>query len=164
MMKNRTVCCVAIAGILSVLPMFAFGQDVFPPVRVVDGDTLEISGQKHRLSGIDAPEWSQTCEKQNGQVWPCGNASAFALFKLIKDKAVHCKGQKYDRYKRRLSVCYLNDININAWMVLNGWAFADVKYGSDYRELEDYAEKKKRGVWAGSFVFPWVWRKQKYAP
>lgn len=131
-------------------------------MRVIDGDTLEISGEKYRLLGIDAPEWGPMCERQNGQVWPCGNASGFALYQLIKDEAVRCKGQKRDYYKRRLAECFVGGLSINAWMVLNGWALADVKYGSNYHEFEDYAEQEKRGVWSGSFMAPWKWRKLKY--
>jgi endonuclease YncB( thermonuclease family) len=33
---------------------------------VVDGDTIEISGIRIRLEGIDAPEWEQTCGEQEG--------------------------------------------------------------------------------------------------
>jgi len=29
--------------------------------RVIDGDTIDISGTRIRLDGIDAPESSQTC-------------------------------------------------------------------------------------------------------
>jgi len=162
--KNKPMLHIAIVCVFNGLPVLAMAEDLFPPVRVIDGDTLELAGERHRLRGIDAPESVQMCKRSDGQVWACGNASAFALYQLIKNKAVHCEGQKRDYYKRRLSECFVDDMNINAWMVLNGWAFADVKYGSSYQELEQYAEKEKRGVWAGSFVFPWVWRKQKYAP
>ncbi|MFZ2102858.1 MAG: hypothetical protein WAU86_20070 [Oricola sp.] len=30
---------------------------------VVDGDTLRLNGERVRLLGIDAPEKSQTCDK-----------------------------------------------------------------------------------------------------
>ena len=38
--------------------------------KVIDGDTLEVSGKRIRLFGIDAPEASQICERdgQSGLV------------------------------------------------------------------------------------------------
>jgi hypothetical protein len=34
--------------------------------KAVDGDTLEISGKRVRLHGIDAPELSQRCRSRDG--------------------------------------------------------------------------------------------------
>ena len=34
--------------------------------RVLDGDSLEISGARIRLEGIDAPEWKQTRRGKRG--------------------------------------------------------------------------------------------------
>ena len=39
---------------------------------VIDGDTLEIHGQRIRLHGIDAPESSQSCYLPHGTAWRCG--------------------------------------------------------------------------------------------
>ena len=39
---------------------------------VVDGDTIEVHGQRIRLFGIDAPESSQLCVRPTGERWRCG--------------------------------------------------------------------------------------------
>src|SRR5690349_7808869 len=39
--------------------------------RVIDGDTLELAGERIRLWGIDAPERSQTC-RLTAQALRCG--------------------------------------------------------------------------------------------
>ena len=54
--------------LLMALPMTA-QSDITGQPRVIDGDTLEIQGQRIRLHGIDAPEGKQLC-------WLCQSKSA----------------------------------------------------------------------------------------
>ncbi len=42
---------------------------------VIDGDTLEIHGQRIRFHGIDAPESRQLC-RLDGKPWQCGKDAA----------------------------------------------------------------------------------------
>ena len=43
---------------------------------VIDGDTVDVSGTRVRLDGIDAPETGQTCADARGQAWLCGSIAA----------------------------------------------------------------------------------------
>ena len=138
-------------------PAFA---DVSGNARVVDGDTIHISKTKIRLHGIDAPESKQTCAA-DGKVWPCGQEATQALVEAISDQPVTCKGDKQDRYKRLLAVCYVGNINLNAMMVRNGWALAYRRYSTDYVDAEGIAEKARVGIWRGEFEKPWEWRRSK---
>jgi endonuclease YncB( thermonuclease family) len=102
---------------------------------VNDGDTLTLKGERIRLKGIDAPEYSQTCE-MNGARYPCGRRSREALIELARG-AVECAGWERDRYHRLLAVCKAGGADINRRLVEEGWAVA---YG-DYADAEATARE-----------------------
>ena len=71
--------------------------DIAGKASVIDGDTIEIHGQRIRLHGIDAPESGQSCVA-DGERWRCGQKAAFALADFIGRSPVRCDGQGTDRY------------------------------------------------------------------
>ena len=126
---------------------------------ITDGDTIKILNKRIRLHGIDAPEKKQICIK-NSKEYNCGKEATTALFKKTKAKRMTCKVQdKLDRYKRYIGVCFVEDVNLNRWMVRNGYAVAFRRYSKDYIKDENYAKKNKLGLWSGTFIHPEKWRK-----
>jgi endonuclease YncB( thermonuclease family) len=81
---------------------------------IIDGDTIEIRGERIRLSGIDAPESAQLCRKADGAVWRCGQTAAMALAEHIGAATVSCIGNDHDRYGRRMAVCHAGGEDLNA--------------------------------------------------
>jgi hypothetical protein len=64
-----------------------------------------------------------------------------------------------DRYGRTVATCLVGGADIGDWLVRSCFAldwpeYSKGKYGAAERE----AEQAGRGIWAGSFVEPWLYR------
>ncbi len=121
--------------------------------RLVDGDSLYVKGLEIRLKNIDAPEGRQKCRRK-GRDWLCGKEATRRLRTFIRRRALSCKGDEYDRHRRLLAFCSVGGVEINQWMVREGWA---VSFG-DYRREERQAKRAGKGIWASQFQRPRHWR------
>jgi endonuclease YncB( thermonuclease family) len=143
--------------VLSLTPAPAQAGEILGRARVIDGDTLDIKGQRIRLEGIDAPELHQTCSDK-GRVWACGFVSAKHLRRMVKGKTVACIAHAQDRYGRWLATCTVDGIDISQAMVANGLALAYRKYSDQYVDEEESAKKAGIGIWNSEFERPEDWR------
>ena len=137
--------------------------DLTGTALIVDGDTITISGNKIRLSGIDTPEKNQTCTKAS-ITWRCGYEATETLRGWTYTKEVRCVGDTKDRYGRLIANCFVDGYNLNARLVYEGMALAYRRYSKKYVPEEDEAKAAKRGLWAGEFVAPWDWRRGERLP
>ena len=87
---------------------------------VLDADIVILSGERIGLKGIDAPETTQRCQDAEQQDYPCAQVSTPALFEQIGADPLPCVGEIRDRYKQLLATCFLDDLNVNAWLVQYG--------------------------------------------
>ena len=127
---------------------------------VIDGDTIEIHGQRIRFHGIDAPESRQVCQR-DGEPWRCGTAASNALADWIGRRTVECEDRGRDRYKRVIASCTVDGVSVEAWLVGNGWALDYERYsGGDFASEQARAKAERRGVWASEFEPPWEWRRK----
>ena len=134
------------------------GADLVGRGGVIDGDTIEIRGERIRLHGIDAPESQQRCEADSN-TWRCGQQAALALADKIGTANIVCDDLGMDQYNRTLAVCRLGDLDLNGWLVAEGWALSYRHYSSEYVPQEDVARVAGNGMWRGRFVPPWDWRR-----
>lgn len=132
--------------------------DVSGAAVIIDGDTIDVGGQRIRLHGIDAPESRQLCTV-NGSDWRCGESATLALEHEASGRTILCKGSRKDRYGRIIAVCFAGDTDLNAMMVREGLALAYRRYSKDYIGEEDSARVAGKGIWRSSFVEPWKWRR-----
>ena len=158
------IICTFIAFLPLVLSQATADEPLTGRASVIDGDTIEIKGKRIRLHGIDAPESAQRCENAKQKSYRCGKDAAFFLDELLSGRVVSCDQRDMDRYKRVIGACTTINANgdlfdVNATMVRAGHALAYRRYSPDYIAHEDQARAEKRGIWAGSFMPPWDWRK-----
>jgi endonuclease YncB( thermonuclease family) len=128
-------------------------------VHIIDGDTLEMQGERVRILDIDAPESRQTCRRSDGVAVPCGQVATAALAGLIGSRSATCDLFERDRYGRWLGRCSVGGDDVANWLALHGLA---IPYRScacvAVRGLSLYAQWNDRGIWATAFQAPWEWR------
>lgn len=145
---------VILVAALSLSP-FATAETVIGRASVIDGDTIEIRGDRIRLAAIDAPERGQNCRDAKNATYRCGSAASFALADRIGAANVRCEGSRRDRFGRLIAECFLGRESLNGWMVEQGWALAYRRYGGErHAAAEARARAAKRGVWQGEFTPP----------
>ena len=144
---------------ISILVFFFTYTDVKSQnVKITDGDTIKINGEKIRFSGIDTPELNQTFIK-NVVKKACGITAKEILIDKIADNNVYCVNEGKDQYKRTLAECFVNNISLSSYLVRSGYAFAYRKYSKKFVADEDYARINKIGMWSMKFEYPWDFRR-----
>jgi endonuclease YncB( thermonuclease family) len=118
--------------------------------RVIDGDTMIVSGLHVRLSEIDAPEHDQ----------PYGRSSLMHLKSLCNNTARIVYKHK-DKYGRIIGDVYCNGVNANYYQVKSGMAWAYDRYviHNDMYDMQLYARRHKLGLWKDNDpIVPSIWR------
>lgn len=140
----------------------ASAEQLTGPVKVIDGDTLDIGNVRVRLEGIDAPETGQTCGRKWVGSFDCGLDATRLLAELTKDRETTCEARGKDRYGRTLAVCFAGGLDINAEMVRRGMAWAFLKYSRSYEQVEAEARALRIGIWEGDTIPAWVYRQRQW--
>ena len=143
---------------VSLLFLLIFNQVSSQELKVVDGDTIHLNGEKIRFTGIDTPELKQTCINQ-GIIDPCGLTAKEILIDKIANYKVECISEGKDQYKRTLAECFVNNESLSSYLVRSGYAFAYRRYSKKFIQDEDYARINTIGMWSMKFDYPWNYRK-----
>ncbi|MDZ7709011.1 MAG: thermonuclease family protein [Roseovarius sp.] len=140
--------------VLILFPVVAMAQGFGGPVRVIDGDTLDVGGTRVRLHGIDAPELGQTCTNPDGAVWECGTWVAQQVRARIGGRTARCETVDTDRYGRTVATCAVARQDVGRMLVTEGLALAYRKYSMAYDLDEKRAVISGRGLHAHRFDRP----------
>jgi micrococcal nuclease len=129
--------------------------------KVVDGDTLEVSGgERVRLIGVDTPE----TKDPNRPVGCFGaEASTFTATLVPPGTAVRLVGdvEQRDRYGRLLAYVYrrADGLFVNAELLRRGYAQLltvppNVAHTDDFVALSRQAREGGRGLWGACTLLP----------
>ena len=154
--KKKIILAISISLLIFFL---IFNQVSSQELRVVDGDTIHLNGEKIRFTGIDTPELKQTCIKE-GVIEPCGVTAKEFLIEKIDNNKVNCISEGKDQYKRTLAECFVNGESLSSYLVRSGYGFAYRGYSKKFIPDEDYAKINKIGMWSMKFDYPWDYRKK----
>ena len=149
---------ILVISISAVVFFFTYTDIRSQDIKITDGDTIKIDGEKIRFSGIDTPELKQTCIKDRVKN-SCGIKAKQILIDKISNNKVNCITEGKDQYKRTLAECFVNSESLSSYLVKSGYAFAYRKYSKKFIKDEDYARMKKIGMWSMKFEYPWEYRK-----
>jgi len=150
-MRSALIAATLLASGLMALPSHA--QVYSGSVVAIDGDTLDMTGARIRLFGIDAVEKAQTCER-SGVNWACGADAGQALSRLVSGRAVLCTQQDTDDYGRVVAICRVGDVDLGEAMVRMGYAIALPHFTQAYVNTEAGARARKAGIWGWTFDKP----------
>ena len=128
------------------LPAAASEAEVRGTIAVIDGDTIDVGGQRIRLFGIDAPEQDQTCQTRQGVTWACGAWVTEQVRRLYGGKSALCRQVDQDRYGRIVATCEAEGTDIGQRLVSDGLAFAYRRYSMAYDLDEKGAAISDRGL------------------
>ena len=136
-------------------------EPISGPARVVDGDTLTVSGVRVRLEGIDAPELAQDCER-DGRSWRAGHAARRHLYRLVADRNVTCRPVGRDGYGRVIAHCSAAGHDLGADLVRAGLAWAFVRYSTTFVADERVARRARIGIWQAQCEPAWTFRSNRW--
>jgi endonuclease YncB( thermonuclease family) len=154
--KRKVILVISISVLVF---LFSYIDVKSQDIKITDGDTIRINGEKIRFSGIDTPELRQTCLKQEIKA-PCGITAKQILIDKIADNKIVCIREGKDQYKRTLAECFVNNESLSSYLVKSGYAFAYRRYSKKFIADEDFARTNKIGMWSMEFDYPWDWRKK----
>lgn len=120
-------------------------------IRVVDGDTIELStGERVRYIGINTPE---TVDPRRG-VQCFGHQASYRNKTLVEGQIVRLEADITDKdaYDRLLRYVYVGDDFINLQLVREGYATVytfppNVRYVNQLVVAQKEAREAKRGLW-----------------
>jgi len=122
-------------------------------IRVIDGDTIVISGNIHiRLLGVDTPELHHPNKKVECFAH---EAKKFTESQVLNKKVkIILEGKQDDPWKRPLAWVWYGKYFkklLNAEIIKEGYGFSFRKYPTskleEFNELERQARQQQKGLW-----------------
>ena len=150
----RCLIRVVVTALVFIVPAHA---DITGTAVIVDADTIIIRGTTLELYGIDAIERDQLC-MHRGKPWTCGLRAATLLQEFVGSQQVNCEVIDEDLHGRQFALCRVQNLDLGAEVVLQGYAFNYPRYARYYRRQISEARQRAAGIWDSIYVDPVEWR------
>lgn len=139
----------------SIAPREAVSGTLDGHASALGGDTLRISGRIVRLAGIEAPESEQSCTREGGARWQCGEAAQRALERITRRDTLSCTVTEARTDGPSLATCRTSaGTDIAGELVRGGHAFADEGFFAAYSAQQEEARTGRKGIWSGAAQRP----------
>lgn len=113
------------ATIIALMAWLACAPAQAQSLRVVDGDTIVLDGERVRIFGLDCPEL-----RNRG-----GVEARTALERLLRGATVHLKRRGRDRYGRTVAKVFLDGRDVTCTMIRTGLCREFTRYSrGEYEE------------------------------
>jgi endonuclease YncB( thermonuclease family) len=116
------------------------------PVRVIDGDTLDMGGQRLRLHGVDAPERGGACLGADGRSHDCGRWATGAAGALIGGRVLDCRDLGERTHGRIVAACTLGGQDLGAALIAAGIVRACPRYARRHPHSRGYEALEARAI------------------
>ena len=118
----------------------------YPRVVVANAGNLAAGWAVIRLQGIDAPALDATCKDESGAEWPCGRVARTQLARLIRTRTVTCEAAPGAPEKDYAAICRVGPVEINHWLVEQGWATPQDGAPEALAKAADLAKRQHLGL------------------
>lgn len=90
-------------------------------IYVIDGDTIDVDGQRYRLVGYDTPEtYRAQCESERER-GDAATARLRALVSAVPEVTLQIQDGK-DKYQRGLATLLINNLDVGSLLISEGLA------------------------------------------
>lgn len=120
--------------------------DLWSYAFVNNDGSLRISGRTVYLDGTYIPSTERSCRTFTRPPL-CGSRAALALDFKIGARFVRCEPQSVNADRSVNAVCWLDDEDLGAWLISQGWAVASPDAPLEYALRERVARRRGLGIW-----------------
>jgi len=138
-----------LVGALTIATPLRAGE-VAGPADILDGNRLDIGGQRLRLYGVRAPDLDATCVIA-GREQACGRLARTALMDLTAGVEIRCRPvadpSRRDGDAETVAICRAGGYDLSEGMAYTGWAVAAGAITDRYLDVERTARRRGHGMW-----------------
>lgn len=120
---------------------------------VVDGDTLDVSGNRIRLHGIDAPERSASCRNASRGDWECGLWAQYEAERRYQGAEVSCRDLGERTHGRVVAQCFHDGRDISHDLIRAGVVQVCPRFALEHAHSRPYIDAEKEAAIAARGIF-----------